>query len=126
MSRCRWPAILMGAFLVAAAWNVAGAQELVATAVRTGTIGEVNLKGKTFSLKRGAQVMTFAYTDTTAFTLDGQDAQPQVALQEGARAVVSYNHVDNDRTAIKVTATSAANRAGTSESQPASQPATQP
>ena len=115
--------------LVAALADGALAQEGEAVMVRTGAIRNVDLKARTFELKRGARVMNFGFTSTTVFTIDSQTATAGATLKNGAQASVTYGHGEFERTAskVEVTTESGSNRATSQPtSRPASQPATRP
>jgi hypothetical protein len=75
-------------------------------AVKTGTIGTVDAKKRTFELKReGFRPLTMTVNDKTAITLDGKESTFDAAIKADVKVSVTYAKVGEDRVASKVEVT---------------------
>jgi hypothetical protein len=75
-------------------------------AVKTGAIGAVDAKKKTFELKReGVRPLTMTVNDKTVITLDGKDSTFDAAIKTDVKVTVTYAKVGDDRVASKVEVT---------------------
>ncbi|MGA2500757.1 MAG: hypothetical protein ABSH20_23720 [Tepidisphaeraceae bacterium] len=73
--------------------------------VKTGTIGTVDAKKKTFELKRDPRPLTMTVNDKTVITLDGKASTFDAAIKPDLKVSVTYVKSGEDRVASKVEVT---------------------